>query len=188
MMVFVRHASIFLGLSIAQFSLVNIVFGANGFIIPNILLAVTMLWVMRHGFTETWWRAMILGCVSDFISAGSVGITSLLLVWFAYGTSFLSRRFLVEHSGEGVLTATILMGLFSITYTWFEGWFLTWKYLSFGALSWSNPWLVAWFWSLSMAILINGGTFLILLFTLKRFSRQFFSDAGAPLMGSFSRI
>lgn len=156
----------FLFLAVFQFSFMNTLFVSSWFR-PNFLVIVTLLSMLRRDFKATAWWAICLGLMYDIISGGILGMTALFLLWCAYIMSFLSRRFLVEHTGGGIVVAGALAGIFSCLAV-FSDFF--WIVRFFGS---SNSFVV-WLGDQSfMAILgcffLNGIIFFGALFFQRRF-------------------
>lgn len=173
------HISVFLVLAAFQFSFVNVAAGSRAFT-PNILLITVIAWMLRKDFSWVWWRAIALGVTYDLVSVGPFGISALLLLWFAYATSFLSRRLLVEQrSGSGFLTAALLTGAFSVAYAALE-YALVFSGDVFFASGWSEA-----FTNGAMLAIINFATFFVFARLIRRFDRFLFSD-GTGGFGSLS--
>jgi len=146
---------------------------------PNILIVVTVIWVLRQDFRSVLGRIIILGLLFDAVAGGSFGATSLLLVWCAYATSFLSKRFLVEHSGSGLFLAGILVGLYSAVALVIEG--LLIHPLTIHPAFSVTSWLVALIPYLPASIFINFCSFFIGVFLITRFTRHSFAEQLDPL-------
>ena len=161
-----------------QFSFVNMAF-SPAWVAPNILVAISIIWILRKDFRSVIGRIIILGLLFDLVSGGSLGVTSVLLLWFTYITSFLSKRFLVEHSGSGFILAGLLVGVFSIISILLERLF---SYTSQGGQSMIT---VDWFGTflpyMPAIFVINLCSFLLLVFLFARFTTQPFSDRLDPL-------
>ena len=156
----------FLFLVVFQFSFVNTLFVSSWFR-PNFLVIVTLLSMLRRDFKTTGWWVVCLGLMYDLISGGIFGMTALFLLWCAYITSFLSRRFLVEHTGGGIVTAGALAGIFSCLGVFFD---VFWIVHFFG----SNNSFVLWlsgqsFMAIFGCFLLNGIIFFGALFFQRRF-------------------
>ncbi len=161
-----------------QFSFINMAFG-SAWLAPNILISVSIIWMLREDFRSVIGRIIALGLLYDLISGTSVGMTAILLLWFAYVTSFLSKRFLVEHSGSGFVLAGVLASLFSVASIIME------RLLSPVSRTASNivssDWVSIFLPYVPAVFLVNFCSFLILAFFLSRFSPQPFSDRLDPL-------
>ncbi|MEI8104047.1 MAG: rod shape-determining protein MreD [Candidatus Moraniibacteriota bacterium] len=156
----------FLCLAVFQFSFMNTLFVSSWFR-PNFLVIVTLFSMLRHDFKTTAWWAIALGLMYDLISGGILGMTALFLLWCAYITSFLSQRFLVEHTGGGIVVAGGLAGIFSCLAVFFDAF---WIAHFFG----SNNSFVLWLSGQSLApivgcFILNGIIFFGVLFFQRRF-------------------
>lgn len=69
---------------------------------PLILLASIVIWSLLIPFPRVLFTTLSLAILFDIVSSGTPGIFSLYSVALVYGTSFLSRRLLVEHQGRGI--------------------------------------------------------------------------------------
>ncbi|MDD5083306.1 MAG: hypothetical protein PHT88_00010 [Candidatus Moranbacteria bacterium] len=96
-----------------QISFLNVVFSQAS---ANALLATTIALILSRGFFATWPWIIFLGFLSDVLSMDVVGVTPMVLIAFAYGISFLSRRFLVEHRASGTGLAVLFMIVANIVY------------------------------------------------------------------------
>lgn len=96
-----------------QISFLNVSFIGS---VPNVVLMVAIVWTLIRNFLTAWPWIVGLGLVYDTISMGAIGTTSLALILFSYGVSFLSRRFLVEHRGFGMMVGMVYAAIASIIY------------------------------------------------------------------------
>lgn len=178
------HFSVFFLLAIFQFSLVNVA-AAYRMFTPNILLATVIAWMLRKEFSWVWWRAIALGLAYDLVSGGPIGLSALLLLWFAYATSFLSRRLLVEQrSGSGLVTAAGLTAVFSVAYAVLDRTLSLFERAGFFHAGWTN-WGV-FFWQSPVLALMNFIVFFALVGVIRRFDRYVFSDRSVGF-GSLAR-
>jgi rod shape-determining protein MreD len=135
-------------LSVVQFSFIDVAF-PDVWIRPNILVVFVVLWMLRKGFFPTMRLAISLGLVFDIISSGSLGMTALFLLWCAYVTSFLSQRFLVEHSSLGGVVTAALAGFFSWGNVWMDAIHIIWS-------APAGNTLMSWFPAQSFASMLAG--------------------------------
>lgn len=90
-----------------QISFLNILFpSVPSFLLP---LAAVIAWTLALGFPKSLTMTLPLVLFFDLQASGGLTALSLYAVLLAYGTSFLSRRVLIERRGLGVL----LYGFFS---------------------------------------------------------------------------
>lgn len=99
--------------AISQMSFFNVVFSQES---ANVILAVTVALIITRGFFASWFFIVCLGIVFDILSMNVVGVTSVVLLLFAYGVSFFSRRFLVEHKMSSLIIATFFVAGASFLY------------------------------------------------------------------------
>ena len=98
---------------ILQISLLN-----AGFVnvsVNAILAAVVSLTVIR-GFVTALPLVVMLGLVFDMITFDTIGISALVLLLCAYGISFVSRRFFMEHQTSGIGLALFFTMVVSVAY------------------------------------------------------------------------
>lgn len=69
---------------------------------PLFLLGVVVVFTLIRGFPGSLWMTVPLILLFESISVSTVTWLSLYAVFFSYGTSFLSRRLLIEHQGLGL--------------------------------------------------------------------------------------
>ena len=69
---------------------------------PLFLLGAVVVLTLIRGFPRSLWMTVPLVLLFESASAGAVTWLSLYAVFFSYGTSFLSRRLLIEHQGFGL--------------------------------------------------------------------------------------
>jgi hypothetical protein len=69
---------------------------------PLFLLNAVVVWTLVRGFPGALFMTVPLTILFESASLGEVTWFSLYAVLFAYGTSFLSRRLLLEHQGIGL--------------------------------------------------------------------------------------
>ncbi len=89
---------------------------------PLFLLGVIVALTLVRGFPDVLFMTLPLTILFDIASFGAVTWFSLYATLFTYGTSFLSRRLLIEHRGFGLLLyalvayggALLYQGLFSL--------------------------------------------------------------------------
>lgn len=77
--------------------------------VPLLILAVAIAWTVAAGFEDSWLWVIVLGILYDLASFHPIGMSSVLLILGAYGISFISRRFFLEHEGTGVLLSAAIM-------------------------------------------------------------------------------
>lgn len=98
--VFFRIAFLLL-LVFLQLSFFNILF--PWFRAPLFLLGVVISFVLIRNFPSALFMTLPLTLLFDTVSLGRVSWFSLYAVFFAYVTSFLLRRLLLEHKGVGLV-------------------------------------------------------------------------------------
>lgn len=113
MVVFGIQFAFVLAVAVFQMSFLNVAFSD---ISVNALLAVSIVWTMTRGFLDAWPWVVCLGCTADALSMDVVGVTACILLLFSYGSSFVSRRLLVEHRESGMVLATVCMSAFSFLF------------------------------------------------------------------------
>lgn len=89
-----------------QFSFFGIVF--PWFRAPLFLVGAVVAFTLVRGFPGTLFMVVPLVLLFDAITLGAVSWFSLYAVFFAYVTSFLSRRLLIEHRGLGLGLYTLV--------------------------------------------------------------------------------
>lgn len=103
-----RTALLFLFI-LLQLSFFDILF--PWFRAPLFLLGVVVVFTLVQGFFGALFMTIPLTLLFDTASLGSISWFSLYALIFSYGTSFLSRRLLIEHRGLGlVLYALVAFG------------------------------------------------------------------------------
>lgn len=98
---------------VSQISFFNVVFSQEP---ANMILAVTVALIVTRGFFTSWFLITCLGLTFDLLSMNVVGVTPIVLLLFAYGVSFFSRRFLVEHKVSSLVIATFFVAGASFLY------------------------------------------------------------------------
>lgn len=97
MKVFFLRVSLMLIFVILQLSFFDILFPWPQ--APVLLLVAVVVWTLVLGFPRSLYLTVPLTLFLDSASYGAVSWVSLYAVLLAYGTSFLSRRLLIEHRG-----------------------------------------------------------------------------------------
>ncbi|MBP9727940.1 MAG: hypothetical protein KBD27_01035 [Candidatus Moranbacteria bacterium] len=69
---------------------------------PLFLLGAVVVLTLVRGFPRSLWMTVPLILIFESASIGAVTWLSIYAVFFSYGTSFLSRRLLIEHQGLGL--------------------------------------------------------------------------------------
>ncbi len=69
---------------------------------PLFLLGAVVVFTLVRGFPNALFMTVPLTLLFESASLGAVTWFSLYAVFFSYGTSFLSRRLLIEHQGFGL--------------------------------------------------------------------------------------
>lgn len=100
MKIFFLRTLLLLALVFLQFSFFDILF--PWFRAPLFLLCVIAAYTLVRGFPSVLFMTIPLTLLFDATGAGAVTWFSLYAIVFAYGTSFLSRRLLIEHRGLGL--------------------------------------------------------------------------------------
>lgn len=100
MKIFFLRLLVLLFLVFLQISFFDILF--PWFRAPLFLLGVIVAFTLVRGFPGALFMTLPLSLLFDAASLGAVTWFSLYATVFAYGTSFLSRRLLIEHRGLGL--------------------------------------------------------------------------------------
>lgn len=154
--VFIQATFLFL-VVIFQISFLNVIFA--GFFV-SALLSTAVALILTRGFFAAWPWILFLGCVYDMLSLDIIGTTAIVLIVLAYGISFLSRRFLVEHRASGTILAVLFVALFSVIYLpliWMVRHFITGSTLPSESMR-----LYFLHLPLVSGMLLNAGVFLVL--------------------------
>lgn len=106
MRVFFFQVIFLLLLVFLQFSFFGIVF--PWFRAPLFLVGVVVAFTLVRGFPSTLFMVVPLVLLFDAATLGAVSWFSVYAVFFAYVTSFLSRRLLIEHRGFGLGLYTLV--------------------------------------------------------------------------------
>lgn len=103
----------FLGLVILiQFSFVNVLFPQSA--VPGMLLSVVASLVLVRGFRTSVVEWGLLLVFYDVLRAGEVTAIVLVGITLAYLVSFVSRRFIFEHTGMGLFLLGLLVASVSV--------------------------------------------------------------------------
>ncbi len=97
MKLFFFRMAIVLLLVFLQLSFFDILF--PWFHVPILILVAVVAWTLVSGFPHALFMTVPLTILFDAVLQGAVGAFSLYAILLAYGTSFLSRRLLIEHRG-----------------------------------------------------------------------------------------
>lgn len=97
---------VFLVIVIAQVSFFSIAFSSP---FANVLVATALILTLARGFLNAWKWIVVMGCFYDLLTHEIVGVSALTLLFFSYGMSLVSRRFLMEHQAIGMVIAVVLM-------------------------------------------------------------------------------
>lgn len=100
MKIFFLRLLVLLLLVFLQISFFDILF--PWFRAPLFLLGAIVAFTLVRGFPDALFMTLPLSLLFDTASAGAVTWFSIYATIFAYGTSFLSRRLLIEHRGLGL--------------------------------------------------------------------------------------
>ncbi len=100
MKVFFFRIGLLLLFVLLQLSFFDILF--PWFRAPLFLLHAIVAWTLLRGFPNVLLMTVPLTVLFESASLGEVTWFSLYAVLFAYGTSFLSRRLLIDHQGVGL--------------------------------------------------------------------------------------
>ncbi len=175
---FLLSAIGFFLIALAQFSFINVLF-PNIWIRPDVLVLLTLLWLLRREFAAAARFALLLGLAFDIVSSHTLGLTSLFLLWCVYSTSFLSRRFLVEHSEVGTITTGLLAGFFSWGMVWIDAVRTTWGAPHGMSLStWFSGQRIS---DLLAGLLLNALLFILMLLFQRRFWRHSLVAVPTPI-------
>ncbi|MEP7162885.1 MAG: hypothetical protein ABI747_03925 [Candidatus Moraniibacteriota bacterium] len=109
-----------LAVILLQFSLGTIVFPGNP--VPGLLLNTIVALVLVRGFREgaSQWLVLLIGY--DLLRVGFVTPLVPMGILLAYATSFISRRYVFEHRGVGMILLSFLSVAFGILYVFFLAW------------------------------------------------------------------
>lgn len=100
MKVFFFRSIFLLLLVLLQLSFFDILF--PWFRAPLFLLGAVVVFTLVRGFPGALFMTVPLTLLCDVVSVGAITWFSVYAVIFSYGTSFLSRRLLIEHQGLGL--------------------------------------------------------------------------------------
>lgn len=107
-LIFILFATVF------QYSFLNT---ALYEMIPHAILFIAIAWTLVSGFLVALPWIIVLGLIFDIVSLNpAIGITSFLVLPFSYTASFVSKRFLLEHQGFGVVMMLFFSMLSSVAY------------------------------------------------------------------------
>ncbi|OGI22509.1 MAG: hypothetical protein A2808_03350 [Candidatus Moranbacteria bacterium RIFCSPHIGHO2_01_FULL_55_24] len=95
-------------LLILQCSFLNVLFPFAG--APLVIISAVVAWVLVLGFQRALFMTLPLTILYDLFLSGEIRPFSLWMIAVAYGTSFASRRLLVDHRGF----ALFLYGAFTV--------------------------------------------------------------------------
>ena len=116
------YSFLFTFLLTTQLSFLDIIF--PNFLVPLLVLSAVVIWTVSLGFRQALWYILPLLISYELLAAGNIRLLSIFGVLLAYGTSFLSRRMLIENSTLASLfyVASIMGGAF--LYQWATQWWL----------------------------------------------------------------
>ena len=115
------YGILFLFLLVLQFSFLNILFSFIS--IPLVLLIAGVIWTLRLGFHQALWLLIPLLFFHDLLGPGKLEIFSVLVIFFVYVVSFLSRRVLLESVFLSTMVYSFFIYLSIILYTFALGWY-----------------------------------------------------------------
>lgn len=101
MKLFLVKLFVFLLLLLAEHAVLSILVPDLG--APLVIISAAIAWTLLRGFPESLWFLIPLILASDIFIDGRLDYTSAFLVLVAYGVSFISKRFVVEHRALAVL-------------------------------------------------------------------------------------
>jgi rod shape-determining protein MreD len=76
--------------------------------VPNLVLILVIMWVVKAGFMESWPVVVLAGAVLDLVYGWTVGLNIIALAIIAFGSSSFAKRFLISRKGLGFF---IMLGL-----------------------------------------------------------------------------
>ncbi len=110
------YSFLFAFLLTTQISFLDIIF--PDFLVPLLVLSAVVVWTVSLGFRQALWYILPLLILYELLAAGDIRLLSIYGVLLAYGTSFLSRRMLIENTTLASLfyVASIMGGAY--LYQW----------------------------------------------------------------------
>ncbi|MDP2837697.1 MAG: hypothetical protein Q8O53_00260 [Candidatus Moranbacteria bacterium] len=169
MKIFFLRTLFLLFLVFLQISFFDILF--SWFRAPLFLLGVVVIFTLVRGFPSALFMTIPLTLLFDTISLGAVTWFSLYAVIFSYGTSFLSRRLLIEHRGMGLgLYALVAYGGAFLYQALFS--FIMYTY--FAKSSFASPELIPSVESLIFSLVVESLLFVLMYFVVSR-AEEYFS-------------
>lgn len=118
MKIFFIRVCVILILVFLEVSFFNVLFSTTP--APLILIASVVAWVLIVGFSQALYMLIPLALLFDIVTMGVLGAFSLYALLLAYTTSFISRRFLVEYHGIGMVPYAFFVGIGAIGYACFN--------------------------------------------------------------------
>ena len=97
MKIVLYHILLFTFLLTTQISFLDVLF--PDFLVPLLILSAAVVWTVSLGFRQALGYLVPLLISYELLASGDIRLLSIYVVLLAYGTSFLSRRMLIENSG-----------------------------------------------------------------------------------------
>lgn len=170
MKIFFLRTLFLLLLVLLQISFFDILF--PWFRAPLFLLGVIVIFTLVRGFPNALFMTVPLTLLFDAVSLGIVTWFSLYAIIFSYGTSFLSRRLLIEHRGMGLgLYALVAYGgalFYQICFSFIMR-------IYFSKSSFSSPELLPSVESLLFSLVVASLFFVVMYFVIARVEEYFSS-------------
>ncbi len=132
MKIFFLRIFLLLLLVFLQFSFFNILF--PWFRAPLFLLGVVVIFSLVRGFPSTLFMTVPLTLLFDALTVGEISWLTPYAVFFAYVTSFLLRRLLLEHRGVGLVLYALLAYGAALLYQALFPFVVSWKMVSVSTL------------------------------------------------------
>lgn len=110
---FILMVVLYFGVVMFQAFFIN-AFVSPSFFTPNVVVFLSLVWILIYGFDEKILHVLILGFLYDSIFSESFGFGVLSLLLSCYGIALLSRRIVFERklSGTLILSCFVLFSLF----------------------------------------------------------------------------
>jgi len=134
MKVALYHSLLFIFLLAVQISFLDVLF--PDFLVPLIILSAVVVWTVGLGFRQALWYLLPLLILYEVLVVGGIHLLSIYGVLLAYGTSFLSRRMLIENSILASLFYALGIISSACLYQWItqEGFHKAWSLPSFTSI------------------------------------------------------
>lgn len=129
---------------------------------PLFLLGAVVAFTLIRGFPRSLWMTVPLVLLFESASVGAVTWLSLYAVFFSYGTSFLSRRLLIEHQGFGLGLYALVSYGGALLYQSFFSFFLFETGVSESLRFMATPSVESLFFSLILSLPVFAITYIVI--------------------------